>query len=36
MIRAAPRFQPIQIPDRRIYELCVLVELRDRFRAGDM
>jgi hypothetical protein len=24
------------IPDRRIYELCVLVELRDRLRAGDM
>jgi hypothetical protein len=23
------------IPDRRIYELCVLVELRDRLRAGD-
>ncbi len=24
------------LPDRRIYELCVLVELRDRLRAGDM
>jgi TnpA family transposase len=23
-------------PDRRTYELCVLVELRDRLRAGDM
>lgn len=24
------------IPDRRVYEFCVLVELRDRLRAGDM
>lgn len=24
------------IPDRRTYELCVLVEFRDRLRAGDM
>lgn len=34
--KAWPRGIGPDIPDRRTHELCVLVELRDRLRAGDM